>query len=215
MNHLNKELKRLVIIILLMNQSSFFLFAQEGNKSIEKIDINNNNNKLDSVSSESVKSYIHNYSNNDTKMARKVDAKSTKAENKTNQNVLETAGTQKNKANFAVYNPLSNFNQNTASQDVLEKMQMNKEANKDLFNEICLVYIFETGINSDKTNYNNLLSTWQKQKAFIALNRMENNKFKLFLNAQFDTEQSEDLMTQNKLNVIFKEEFYSIYSVEK
>jgi hypothetical protein len=94
-------------------------------------------------------------------------------------------------------------------------MQMNKEANKDLFNEICLVYIFETGIDSDKTNYNNLLSTWQKQTAFIALNRMEKNKFKLFLNAQFDTEYSEEIMTQNKLNVIFKEEFYSTYSVEK
>jgi hypothetical protein len=217
MNNLNKELKRFVIIILLMNQSSIFLFAQEGNKGIEKIDINNNNNnsKLHSVSSESVKSYIHNYSNNETKMVRKVDVKSTKAENKIDQNVMETTGTKKNRTSVAVYNPLSNFNQNTASQDVLKKMQLNKEENKDLFNEICLVYIFETGIDSDKTNYNNLLSMWQKQKAFIALNRMEHNKFKLFLNAQFDTEQSEDIMAQNKLNVIFKEEFYSIYSIEK
>ena len=94
-------------------------------------------------------------------------------------------------------------------------MQMNKEANKDLFNEICLVYIFETGVDTDKTNYNNLLSTWQKQAAFIALNKMDKNKFKLFLNAQFDTEHSEEIMTKNKLNVIFKEEFYSIYSIER
>jgi hypothetical protein len=215
MNNLNKELKRLVIIILLMNQSSYFLFAQEGNKSLKKIDINNNNNILDSASGESVKSYIHNYSNNDTKMVRKADAKSTKAENKIDQNVMETTGTTKNRTNVSVYNPLSNFNHNTASQDVKKKMQMNKEANKDLFNEICLVYIFETGIDSDKTNYNSLLATWQKQTAFIALKKMDKNKFKLFLNAQFDTEYSEEIMTQNKLNVIFKEEFYSTYSVEK
>lgn len=214
-NILKKKLKKLVFIILFINQFSFFLFAQEGNKSIKPIDFNNEKNKVQSDSSESVKSYIHNYINNETKMVRKVDAKSTKAENKHDQDVMETTGATKNSTTVTGYNPLSNFNQNTASQDVLKKMQLNKEENKDLFNEICLVYIFETGIDSDKTNYNNLLSMWQKQKAFIALNRMEHNKFKLFLNAQFDTEQSEDIMTQNKLNVIFKEEFYSIYSIEK
>ena len=198
-----------------MNNFSFFLLAQEGNNSNLLIGPNSNTNKIDRESVDTVKSYIHDYRNNETKMVRKLDSKPLEAENKTTLTVIENKNIPEISPNFSSYNPLSNFNQNTASKAVLKKMQMNKEANKDLFDEICLVYIFETGIDSGKTNFDNLLSAWQKQKAFIALNRMENNKYKLFLNAQFDTEHSEEIMTQNKLKVIFKEEFYSIYSVEK
>lgn len=112
-------------------------------------------------------------------------------------------------------NPLNNINLQKLAPKVIDKIGQNKIQEKDLFDGISLVYIIEAESDSGSTNYQTLMNVWKKEKHFISLNKLGANKFSLYLNAYFDTEESEEIMTQNNLKVIFKDEYYTITELEK
>jgi hypothetical protein len=110
---------------------------------------------------------------------------------------------------------ISNINFSKVDPKVLDKLNENKLNHKDLLQSIYLVYLFETGNDSMNTTYQNLERVWKKEKHFINLKEYAKNKFKLCLSAYFDTELSEEIMVNNNLTVIFKDEYYTVQEIEK
>jgi hypothetical protein len=153
----------------------------------------------------------------ETRIVKKAGQRQLKANQKTTESKNEIS----DKNNFqtkivqAKINPISNLNIQTTDTKVLNKMQLNKESGKDIFQGICLVYKIQTGLDSDKTNYESLLNVWKKEKMFVQLKQLDSQIYLLFLDAYFDTEITEEMMINNKLKVIFKEEYYTLTPLEK
>ena len=154
------------------------------------------------------------YDSKSTTIVRKANA-TARVQNSRNP-VSSTVQNKNNELNSTQkkYNPLLNVDFKTLDAEVAAKLQSNKNLGKELFEGVCLAYIFELPPDADKIIRERLQNVWKKQALFIAMQETEQNKFILHLNAYFDTELAEEIMYDNKLNVIFKEEFYTLMPFE-